>query len=112
MNNKIKVSTFFKAGGVCVIELWPDLPHVLGKPWIYYADSIERIAEIKKEIEDICYTARGKFCTNIYWKQLVSAVNFKLDRCFYEAYDPFYLEEDEYLRVKYKFGYGKSNQER
>lgn len=103
MNNKIKVSTFFKAGGVCVIELWPDLPHVLGKPWIYYADSIERIAEISKEIDDICYEARNKYHIKIMRINIISSINFKLDRFFYEAVYPFDLREDEYLRVKYKF---------
>lgn len=102
MNNKVKLSKFWLMGGVCQIELWPDLPYMLKKYWLYYVSSTERLREVEKEIKDICDTGTMKFGVPIFFEQMIRSISFYLDGFKYECRygSVWYMEENEYLYIK------------
>ena len=101
MNNKVRVSKFWLMGGVCRIELWPDLPYMLGEPWLLGARSIEGIKDVRKRIEELSDKGSMKCGRVILANSLVRSVSFLLDNFFYEYYGYVWdLEDDDYLHIK------------
>ena len=103
MNNKVKVSKFWAMGGVCLIELWPDLPYMLGKPYFFGANSIKSLAKVYEELREMTYAAAEKTGrTDIYMGMLIRSISFKLDGFWYECENAFLLRDSDYLYVKEK----------
>lgn len=102
INNKIKLSKFWAMGGVCVVELWPDLPYRLGKPWWFAAGSTEEFYDIKRQIEKISDMGTVKYGLMTLSMNLVRGVSFRLDGFYYECngYNVWDLEDDDYLKIK------------
>lgn len=101
MNNKVKVSKFWLMGGVCRIELWPDLPYMLGKPWLLGACSRKEFLDVSSQITDISVEGEIKYRIRSDSSNLVRSVRFLLDGFFYEYRGNVWgLMDDDYLYIK------------
>ena len=102
MNNKIKVSKFWAMGGVCCVELWPDVPYNLGEPWLYYADSLESLVEIRRKLVKIKHDGEKLFRTRIEILRQIRRISFRVGGFWYEhRYGSIWqLEDNDYLYIK------------
>lgn len=101
MNNKIRVSKFWAMGGRCLIELWPHLPYLLGKPWLIGARSRKEFLEASKQITDISVEGEIKYRIRSDSSLLVRSVRFLLDDFFYEYHGNVWgLMDDDYLYIE------------
>lgn len=100
MNNKVKVSKFWAMGGVCFVELWPDLPFMLGKTYFFGANSIKSLGEVYKEVREMTYLAAKKFGIDADMGKLIRSISFRLDGFWYECENAFLLRDSDYLYIK------------
>ena len=101
INNKIKLSKFWAMGGRCYVELWPELPHMLGKQWYFCANSFEKLADVYREILNISFDAVVLKRIKVNQYQLVRSVGFLLDGFWYEYNDNVWMiRENDYLFIK------------
>ena len=88
MNNKIKVSKFFQAGGCVQVELRPEVVYFGQCPilYVYDSDSINDIIKVLYDITDKFYE---KFHRFINAEMFVNRVNYYCDGIIYEPdFDP------------------------
>ena len=89
MNNKIRVDTFFKSGGVVEFQLFSDIRAFGEFPIFLFAGSPEGVQEMKVEmcnISDGIYKASGGY---IPYSDLVRKVSYSCDGIIYESdFDP------------------------
>ena len=84
MNNKIKIDSFWKAGGICEIELYPDITHFLKADYVLFANSKESFIESYRKLfatyTELLYKYNIPLKSE---KQLIRSVRFLLNGISY-----------------------------
>lgn len=90
MNNKISIRKFWQAGGLCEIELYPEIAYITGEYFCLYANSAKSFREAWRKLElircELEYKTKHKFENE---EVLIRNVRFSINGISYKCEDNF-----------------------
>jgi hypothetical protein len=109
MNNKIKIDNFWKAGGICEIELYPDITRFLNTGYVLFANSKESFIESYRKLFSIYTELLYKYNVGIRSeKHIIRSVRFLLNGISYTLDGNFPLDvTTERKETRYLVATGK-----
>ena len=109
MNNKIKIDNFWKAGGICEMELYPDITRFLNTGYVLFANSKKSFIESYRKLFSIYTELLYKYNIPLKSeKQLIRSVRFLLNGISYTLDGNFPLDATtERKETRYLVATGK-----